>query len=91
MVQPSMSDGQPMTGIWYGCATYAVACICSISVPKLSLSTPARRSEYTTPRSLVTFSGAKSRLRMRSDSRSKMSPVAELGNQFWYTVTSELV
>ncbi len=80
-----------MVGIWYGCATNAVACICSISVPKLSLSIDERRSEYTTPRSLSTFSASKSRLRMRSDSRSKIRPVTELGNQFWYTVTSELV
>ena len=80
-----------MVGIWYGCATKAVACICSTSVPKLSLSTDERRSEYTTPRSLSTTFGSKSRLRMRSASRSKISSVALDGNQFWYTVTSELV
>jgi len=28
---------------------------------------------------------------MRSASRSKINPVALDGNQFWYTVTSELV
>ena len=87
-----MSDGQPMVGIWYGCATNAVACICSISVPKLSLSTDERRSEYTTPRSLSTFFGVEVeiahaiRLEVEDQRRS-----TELGNQFWYTVTSELV
>jgi hypothetical protein len=50
-----------------------------------------RRSEYTTPRSLSTTFGSKSRFRMRSDSRSKIRLVAEFGNQSWYTVTSELV
>ena len=61
----------------------AVACTCSTSVPKLSLSILARRSEYTTPRSLSTTCGSKSRLRIRSDSRSKISSVALTGNQFW--------
>ena len=59
---PRCPTASRSVGIWYGCATKAVACICSSSVPKLSLSTDERRSEYTTPRSLSTTFGSKSRL-----------------------------
>ena len=81
MRHDSMSDGQPIVGIWYGCARYAVACTCSCKRPTRLSSTRSRRSECTTPRSLSITFGSNARLRRRSASTSNTVASAARGSQ----------